>query len=91
MNKLKHTLGPWYVKGAQIYGPDNKSVYSHTREINEHKANLCLISAAPDLLAACEEVIFRITVGDKLETLEPWAKEIVDICQKAIAKAEGTT
>lgn len=84
----KHTPGPWVVEkdgfslamGGQVVAtaiaPDRAS-------INEQRANASLISAAPDLLAACYAAMGAI-IGLGLENTEKRIRE-------AIAKAEGET
>jgi hypothetical protein len=91
---MSHTPGPWETgeKRGVWAGPVigtaglNKGVafvVSQTFQGEETAANARLISAAPDLLAACEELL--IYLGD-------WDDMDNDTCaaaRKAIAKAKG--
>ena len=94
----KHTSGPWTVyddfyiqvdrpgyiggshaevKSCDAVGPQNK---------DEHKANACLISAAPDLLAALQ---FYISVcgNTAAHVSRETALEMYEVGQAAITKA----
>jgi len=101
----KHTRGPWITSRSlhwpMIGGPP-RSVWtgdrrrSHRSRIctverrrEEFEANARLIAAAPELLAACTRTAEIIQGGDRFESLEPWAQEIVQSLNAAIAKAEG--
>ena len=50
----------------------------------EYEANLNLIAAAPDLLAACEAILFQVIQGKVLER-----DACISQARAAIAKAEG--
>jgi hypothetical protein len=63
---MNHTPGPWTSRPAHSFSyyidaPSKRELYflgaSTALPSAEHKANAMLISAAPDLLAACEHVI----------------------------------
>jgi hypothetical protein len=74
-----HTPGPWHVgtNGRDIYGEDGEAVaFSYSR-------NVTLIAAAPDLLAALEQIAAIEPVGD-FEV-----HRAVGIARAAIAKAKG--
>lgn len=87
----KHTPGPWYIgmkPGPMIYGPKGEQVsdmrhkpFTLVSEIDESVANVRLISAAPDLLAALEAMIAKID-ADKLPIS-------CSLARAAIAKAKG--
>ncbi len=56
---------------------------------NEFLANAHLISAAPDLLEACESAYkFLDMVQDELLGLDPWEDILINL-EKAITKAKG--
>jgi len=88
----KHTDGPWsriiadgyIVRHPQIYsdkGPVANATWLGDGRVDELNANARLISAAPDLLAALQEVIAAAD-GKGWEQLSPSLK-------KAIKKAVG--
>jgi hypothetical protein len=58
----KHTLGPWHIgmhPGPIIYGADSSQVADCRGDLlgkDESLANLRLIAAAPDLLAALDQL-----------------------------------
>jgi hypothetical protein len=86
--KTQHTPGPWVADGYNVKQPRGRYIAytgpSHTPEdiypkscAMEDKANANLIAAAPDLLAALEELLYGHT--DKAECM----------ASAAIAKAKG--
>lgn len=87
----KHTPGPWHIgmkPGPMIYGPKGEQVadmrhkpFTLVSEIDESVANVRLISAAPDLLAALESMVKKIDT-DKLPIS-------CSLARAAIAKARG--
>lgn len=92
----KHTPGPWgvHIDGAADAGPDNAfqpiggcgccgSPWANGEGQDERDANVRLIAAAPDLLAA----LIRISTFDEYEPAGPAART----AKSAIAKALGTT
>lgn len=99
----QHTPGPWAVDGedifAKVLSPDGwviaETDHVHVGRPDEwedvHMANMRLIAAAPDLLAAliqqCPCECQRGSMTDDFGN----EREIVDVCQRcaAIAKAEG--
>jgi hypothetical protein len=95
---MAHTPGPWETEELKIISqggpliayaneePDN-DLYPLVGE--EVDANARLIAASPDLLAACKDVADIIQGGDRLETCEPWAQDVISRLRNAIAKAEG--
>lgn len=109
MNESKHTPGPWRVFGPKadpdavieydddflIVGPSTDDPeYAPVPAICNNEANARLISAAPDLLAACEEALSWAEssidaqysgCGDLLKR----KLEELDFLRAAIAKARG--
>jgi hypothetical protein len=63
-----HTPGPWRKSGWDVMGGDNSRVaivlpWDESGCRKEDVANLLLISAAPDLLAACKRLMQEIADG----------------------------
>lgn len=97
----EHTKGNWergeifafldvFVDDKQICHCGSDEYISDDMPIEERKANARLISAAPDLLEACEMVIQQLT-SDKFNVViypdvEPYSFKLV---KAAIAKAKG--
>jgi hypothetical protein len=98
---LKHTPGPWYAHRYTPAGiawhvstrgddDDNQRDYSRvcrTTDSETAEADARLISAAPDLLAACEGLYAAFGLKDTLPLGFPPELEIV--LKAAIAKAKG--
>lgn len=97
--KTKHTPGPWTVGEhsgiyAQVDGIDRRLGTfvtplrtDGTKDKAEARANAILAAAAPDLLAACEQV-FDFIAG--LEAFEgPNGAKVAYALEEAIAKARG--
>lgn len=66
----KHTPGPWSVQSYQIYA-DKGTQYGYRlidcvrgRTQDELEANMALIAAAPELLAAVQGLILAYAIGD---------------------------
>lgn len=86
-----HTPGPWHWSGADLIGGDGTTIDESQLDPNDiHKdgemeANATLISAAPELLAACKGVlaVYAPFQGDAV-----WLTH-KRILEAAIAKAEG--
>ena len=83
-----HTPGPWrYAPGEIVYGPSGETVAS-CRFVTNFKdtnvANMRLVAAAPDLLAALKAMMNRY--GDKSE--HPFCDASIS-ARAAIVKAEG--
>lgn len=96
----QHTPGPWsadsrgggVIKGSKIY---EYARGANTRQLalaclhddlgpEERDANVCLIAAAPELLAACEEAVdFYNTIGS------PHTDGLRERARAALAKARG--
>lgn len=100
----QHTPGPWRaeihrdgacIKGDEGFGatianvgPDYINLNDEEELSAEGMANACLITAAPELLAACEGVLDRLTDGRReidASTMAEWADELA----AAIAKVRG--
>jgi hypothetical protein len=100
MSNTKHTPGPWFFVNGEIHDREPKFDESGARvgdtlnSIAEvhlvptgcKYANGDLMAAAPDLLAALEEIAYIFCNSD---TTNKYAEEMADIAAKAIAKAEG--
>lgn len=85
----KHTPGPWHYAECQMGAPfiDTESVgdlFAAALPLDEERANVRLMAAAPDLLAACEHV--RDTIREFLPTV---MSEDLTAIEAAIAKARG--
>lgn len=98
MSEHKHTPGPWEVDGEDILANSGDTTVAMTFWTNQRcpddecRANARLIAAAPELLAACEELLKLV---DDLEgmaamplTPECTSKEVAK-AKAAIAKAKG--
>jgi hypothetical protein len=97
VSAARHTPGPWYYPGGTgnlIGGPDRLRVADLgglERSPEERQANARLISAAPDLLAACK-VLVRDVLYLRDEGTLPAGTEnhpTVLAARAAILKAEG--
>jgi len=99
---MKHTPGPWKVKDGVIYCADGIPPFdaTHTRidGKGEWEANVHLIAAAPELLAACKALVDNLIWASGSSDFAPdgiaregWLKVEPSISQgmAAIAKAEG--
>jgi hypothetical protein len=68
------TPGPWKWVGTQgnpgkycyLHGEDHEQVGVSFDGFTANKANAELIAAAPDLLAACQEALFRTPPGSQI-------------------------
>lgn len=92
-NTVKHTPtpGPWFVDedAGYVYsrpGPLTRFVIaaSESGAMDEQIANVRLMSAAPDLLDACD---FALTI---LEALGNGRGDAANACRTAISKATGS-
>jgi len=90
MNETKHSPGPWswgrdVDEAINVYfdddgdGVPDAEVFASDAPDDNAEANTCLIVAAPDLLAACEEMLRAQVCG-------PCA--LCDKARAAIAKAK---
>ena len=95
MNESKHTPGPWYAKGEDIWNADEK-MYGIARNFSAispsqtTRANAALIAAAPDMYEALQE-LSQLTAdyySEKVHTPE-YAFARIMTARAALAKAEG--
>jgi hypothetical protein len=103
MKKSKHTAGTWHFSydgfnQMSIYSDEqtkcgSKSVVNalsfYAGQEDEQRANAHLISAAPDLLASCHELLRVIEGFIAISQVEPTGFSCYIAAKKAIAKAEG--
>ncbi len=84
----KHTPGPWHYAECQMGAPSIDTaigdLFTSVLPLEEERANVRLMAAAPDLLAALEAahgylVMFGTDHGDHIRS----------VCRAAIAKAKG--
>ena len=54
----KHTPGPWEVRNLAVWAAGGKVLDSPGGDLDQIDADLQLAAAAPDLLAACERLVF---------------------------------
>jgi len=103
----KHTAGPWRAvnKGPFIATEENKVIartvnaaadpalncQCQTVADLEQCANAELIAAAPELLAAVENLILIFQTGNHYDTRNPYTRPEVIEAMKTIAKATGFT
>lgn len=91
----KHTPGPWHARPPKAQNPSRAVVSAISGGVTiydapltlETAANARLISASPDLLAACEAVYAAFGLKDTLPLGFPPALE--RLLKDAIAKAKG--
>jgi len=97
---MSHTDGPWWVdgpgEGIEVHDTFGRtaSVWGEQGDGDEAWANAQLISAAPDLLAACRLLLASLV--DWCEVADPDDQRdddylAIDAAKAAIAKAEGVT
>jgi hypothetical protein len=93
------TPGPWFHlengDGFSVHGPDGSHVcycehateWDDTGDPCEHpaEANAQLITAAPELLAALEQAVAALSPAPR----DTDTSRIVELCERAIAKAKG--
>lgn len=84
--KIEHTPGPWHKEGNGIYdaSPGIPTLIARCTYITP--ANVHLIAAAPDLLAACETFV-EWASSSKTEHTD--FRVVLDGARTAIAKAKG--
>lgn len=80
---MSYTPGPWRViseewKSLSIHGIDDRFIADVSLHYDTAESNARLIAAAPDLLAALENLL-----------CEPMAERTVDAAKRAINKAKG--
>lgn len=94
----KHTPGPWWIEGRHVVA--HKGVVVRPSAVyDDQEYDLKLVSAAPDLLDACQR--FSELYGNLWDTVDPegggWLSaesvklydEVHELMSKAIAKATG--
>lgn len=88
-----HTPGPWHIgmrPGPIVYGPKGEQVADLRGDLlpkDESAANLRLIAAAPDLLAALRAVDMECReIGSGDVSIPSY---IMDLIMQVMAKAEG--
>lgn len=101
MNATKHTPGPWHTageQGVQIRSKRDQIAKVWTMRGNEWKSNARLLAAAPELLEALEQIVWKLErkemVASCPERFE-FAKidindAVIRLARAAIAKATGT-
>jgi len=100
MSEIKHTPGPWEVENCGVgkqanklfiwpgreTGVDFHAVATVHEDFGNRWANARLISAAPDLLKSCKDLLFFCENMDPKDTM----REIWEGARASIAKAEGS-
>lgn len=92
----KHTPGPWRLDwygahkddaiAGQIDGPNGQHIADIPNDLRAGLGNAALITAAPDLLKALEEIVGYLGDGDPNDTCE---RHRLNCARAAIAKARG--
>jgi len=90
---MEHTPGPWQVERMEAYNQHNRlavignglALVTHTFDGEQAEANMQLIAAAPDLLAACEMAINEQSIG----VFGAISNECITTLRLALAKARG--
>lgn len=77
----KHTPGPWKMNGPTLVGNGYNIGSVNSHRTTEGEANANLISAAPELLEACERMANAKSLGEKNEARR--------LARLVIAKAKG--
>lgn len=81
----KHTPGSWFVayngEGHCLIVSPPHGIVAELRKTPNDKDNARLIAAAPELLEAC-----KLALG---QLAHPLNYDVLDVLEKAIAKAEG--
>jgi hypothetical protein len=99
--QTKHTPGPWNedlsrMDLAGVVGPDDVWICRMSRlgDLPSARANAHLIAAAPDLLAACQDVLdlWKDWANNSHFLAEPLKRSMgmrMELIEAAIRKAEG--
>jgi len=93
---MKHTLGPWHRnisadgKYPTVFAGRNHhvAVASQQKDSAETEANISLIAAAPDLLAACIEATAIFDNYPQTQELVGTYQVLMSAIAKAIGEAE---
>ncbi len=93
MNTTQHTQGPWHIESVAINGMQSRisicgSDGSLVTNARASDADLKLIAAAPDLLAALEAHMLLVP-GYSQGARSFGENSLYDLSVKAIAKAKG--
>lgn len=85
---MKHTKGNWYAHDGQIYPEETGKTLALTpyfdKENKEQEANAKLIAAAPDMLAALQNIADRDLIKDAEDHIPDHYQEVQDAISKAI-------
>jgi len=96
--EFKGTPGPWkvgeYPDNDVVFGPDNNGIawIEDTTASGEEEANTLLIAAAPEMLAALQEIVRQHGLDADNTLLPPIPNRWMDAiskAEKAINKALG--
>lgn len=98
---MGHTPGPWVVREPEdgelheIYAEHGGDLICYPVFTHNQRANVPLIAAAPDLLAACHAVAHDLQAaldGDDFSGMPDAElfRAFLNVLRPAIAKAEGT-
>lgn len=85
--EAKHTSGPWYIKETASLTICSGSDNNWVAHVYWHPANARLIAAAPDLLAALQDIVDAVAITASSEACQCWD---FSKARAAIAKALGT-
>ena len=93
---VQHTPGPWHIgmkPGPMVYGPSGEQAADlrcgAMLPSDEARANLRLIAAAPELLAALEAIEAWVPSAAPDEPGGMSIMDAIDIARAAIAQAKG--
>lgn len=84
----KHTPGPWFVDGHEVYSHDTTHAdctirIADSTTLGESKhANARLISSAPDLLAAAKHAL-TVLRGSGFTDTTPMMSQLINAIEKA--------
>lgn len=87
-----HTKGPWQCGNNVVFGPEGEPIariHMPTPDRAEREANSKLISAAPDLLEACEDALYYVYKDGRTHSADGKKYGYVEALEMAIAKAKG--
>ena len=90
--KQSHTPGSWRVgdAGLTVFGPPNGQPSPETIATVRSRANAALIAAAPDLLAALEDLRKKLRAHVKLDVRKHYSLMVADAAaSSAIHQARG--
>jgi hypothetical protein len=88
---VTHTPGPWFYDEESFVCSDGPDIASVTKAASEWEANARLIAAAPDLLAALQEITKYNTIyaSDDSAYSRAFRARAFRAARAAIAKATG--